>query len=359
MRTLIPCFILILISLNAYADNLYFSKYTGFGDFDKCSDAKRVFENDLAPINNDSDLKFCLHQFPDDISSYVYEISLANASNVEGRKMKYKDADGNNMTSDIVIWGIVWAYTDRLNYHFLELNCDNRKLDDLYDQRTIHYRIGYKNNGSEAILNDGVLYDRINLYDGYSKYKIVCSKEGKLEILCGTCKYEPLYQYQFDFECQASFGCYAGPGVTLNINKAVLRYELYNRPEMSEYNAESLRIIFSESSDELEGYWIYLDRNLKYRNIKLGGKYRLAIVKDENGYLILYVGGQQRNSGVWQPYSIKGKLYATDFLDTYNLIWYDTLNSEISDDTYVQLKDKKILEVHFPIFESSMRFVKE
>lgn len=358
MRTLLPYFIFIISVLNMNAENLYFSKYTGFGNFSDGTDICIQDEN-LVSYNKYFGNKFYLHRYPDDLKSYVFEISLANPSNIEGVKINYKDSDGKDKTTLHANWGIVWNYSDRLNYHFLRLSCNNQNLDDLYDQRSVEYKIGYQINGDEIIIKSGVILDNINLYDGYSKFKIVSSHNGNIEVFCGLDKYILLHQYSSETKDSVSFGYFSGSGITLKMNKAVFCYTQNNKPEITKYNKERLKNIFNNTTNNLEGYWTYLDRNIQNNNVKLGGKYRLAIVKDEESYIILYINGQQRENERWLPYSVKGRLYPTDFVDTYNLIWYDTLNTELSDDNYVQLVDNKILEVHFPILRSSIRFVKE
>ena len=61
----------------------------------------------------------------------------------------------------------------------------------------------------------------------------------------------------------------------------------------------------AESSDPIEGYWIYLDRSTDDRFFELGGKYTIAIIKEDAGYNVLYVDGAELYSGYWIPYMSK------------------------------------------------------
>lgn len=86
-------------------------------------------------------------------------------------------------------------------------------------------------------------------------------------------------------------------------------------------DTDELYRYLAESTDSLEGIWEFMERDISNPGVKLGGFYRLAVVKEGDGYTILYLDGKNTYSELWQPLYIKGNLKATRYLDHYDLEW--------------------------------------
>jgi hypothetical protein len=113
----------------------------------------------------------------------------------------------------------------------------------------------------------------------------------------------------------------------------------------------------ANSKDSIEGYWQYLDRNINAPTVLNGGYYDLAVVKSAEGYDILYVGGAEMYTALWQPLQVKGRLYETIFKDDFDLEWTDGRRSEVMNrDVYVSFEQNAIMTVHFPLLKSEVRF---
>ncbi len=127
---------------------------------------------------------------------------------------------------------------------------------------------------------------------------------------------------------------------------------------ISPWDAESISNYFSGAdTDELEGYWTYLDRENDERYCRLGGHYTVALIKDhEGGYHIYYVDGARVNSHKWQPGMLKGHLAPTIFDRHYNLTWYDSTFRRHSDETNAQFEQNSIMSLRFPLLDSTIRF---
>ena len=126
------------------------------------------------------------------------------------------------------------------------------------------------------------------------------------------------------------------------------------------YNADSLaRAVAGRPAPE--GVWSYLDRDISSPGSALGGRYRLAIVRNAEAgcYDIVYLGGAQVNAGAWKPGMKKGELRATVFEDNYDLVWYDSECSPIVNDGYADIEQGAILTVALPVQGAKIRFAKE
>ncbi len=127
------------------------------------------------------------------------------------------------------------------------------------------------------------------------------------------------------------------------------------------WSRETLDRYFASSSDDIEGYWQYLDRENDPLYARPGGRYVLAIVKavdSEDIYDILYVSGAETMASEWKPMMLKGRLIRTIFIDHYDLEWIDSTFEPIRRDIHAQISDRAILTLSFPLLKSTMRFSK-
>lgn len=113
----------------------------------------------------------------------------------------------------------------------------------------------------------------------------------------------------------------------------------------------------SVSSDSIEGYWEYLDRDINAPAIQLGGFYRVAVVRHNDAYFMLYLGGADKHSSLWKPLDVKAVLRPTVFLNNFDVSWIDSRRSDIlSVDVSASVTDGAILTLSFPLLKSSVRF---
>lgn len=120
---------------------------------------------------------------------------------------------------------------------------------------------------------------------------------------------------------------------------------------------EELERYLKESEDPAECQWRYLDRDTDQRLLNIGGDYRLATVRREDGgYDIVYLGGARVNSRFWNPLMIKGCLTPTPFAGHYDLLWYDAYGHAVDKDTNAMMETGAILTLNFPLQGGTVRF---
>ncbi|MCM1028261.1 MAG: hypothetical protein NC342_05155 [Pseudoflavonifractor sp.] len=109
------------------------------------------------------------------------------------------------------------------------------------------------------------------------------------------------------------------------------------------------------------GLYTYLDREADPAFVRLGGRYRLAIVPDpmeSSRLLILYMEGAEVSPTLWQPGMIKGHLSPTPFKGQYDLQWVDAHGKEIPSltDAYAIFDPAtRVITLRFPTLEASIR----
>ncbi len=150
-----------------------------------------------------------------------------------------------------------------------------------------------------------------------------------------------------------------GPGSRVAIERAVLTIgnEQQAVPTAT-WTRDALDAYFAGSDDPVEGYWKYLDRDMQDDWLRLGGRYVLAVVRNGDGYDLIYIDGAQVKKSMWQTGMFKGHMTKTIFGGNYDLTWIDATMEPIDEDAYATIENGVIMTMEFPIYKSQVRFVK-
>lgn len=168
------------------------------------------------------------------------------------------------------------------------------------------------------------------------------------------------------FECPykskdcSSFGFAAYPGADITLTDISffdLTPQSYEpHPNWSDTAMIEERI--NASDDPLEGYWMVFDRTLDESLLRLGGDYRLAIVKDNGRYLLIYLSGAKINPTFWKTGMVKAILNPDPYPDTYSVMWYDSEGMPLNKDIKAQRGEGDTLLLQFPYQSSTLRLRK-
>lgn len=127
----------------------------------------------------------------------------------------------------------------------------------------------------------------------------------------------------------------------------------------TKWSMDELTAYFRQSSDPVEGFWRYLDRENDPQYARPGGRYLLAVVKaadESGGYEIIYVDGAETRREQWRPMMRKGRLKPTVFVGHYDLEWIDSTFEPINRDIHAGISDGAILTLSFPLLKTTLRF---
>lgn len=124
-------------------------------------------------------------------------------------------------------------------------------------------------------------------------------------------------------------------------------------------STDDLDRYFADHRTGLEGYWEYLDRANDPELAVPGGRYTLALTAtSDGGYDIIYVAGAEVNAPDWHTGMLRGHLSPTQFADHFTLQWIDSDMRTISTDLHADFSTGSILSLQFPLYSSTLRFVK-
>ena len=137
-----------------------------------------------------------------------------------------------------------------------------------------------------------------------------------------------------------------GSGAKVELERSVLSFQQSSNVNVeTAWTVDSLNRHFEASKDPFEGYWVYLDREMEDKWLRLGGRYTIALVKTTAGYDVIYVDGAQVKKSNWHSGLLKGRLKNTTF-------------RPFSQDVYADFESGVILTLKFPVYNSQVRFSK-
>lgn len=346
--------IIILIGVQASSKTLYSFPGNGFASLTHVLEQTEnidiaISQNELS-IDNASSQEYLLQDSTSLPYNYTYSIIIANLNNTPKK---------NKTTST---WGIAFDIDEQGNKKIIELKSNNNDAyNDISTKQEITISLIDVKNGESRVVTSTKLDKSINLYQGHNTLTLSVH-DNTVTLLMGRKKTKKVFEAQIvrDYN-RTHLGILAGKGAKVSIQRALISYSDDNQYIVkTKWTSQELDDYFTKSVDPVEGYWVYLDRDLEDKIVKLGGKYRIALVKNENnGYDIIYLDGAQVNKSNWTCGLLKGKLYKTIFSGTYTALWIDSTFEPLSDDVQATIENGVILAIKLPVLKSQLRFSKE
>ena len=294
-------------------------------------------------------------------TAYRYQLRLANLNNKQGKTRSIK----NPMTGDKTLitspqWGLVFNYDEDGNYCAVVLSCDNNApYDDITDQRTMHVSLIQRSGSETTQLATTELKKGVSLEDDMNTV-CVDVDERSVTVSMGKNGLKQVLEANITRPTGPLLvGYLVGPGSRVALERAVLTIENENQVATTTlWTREALDEYFATSSDPVEGYWKYLDRDMEDKWLRLGGRYTLAVVRADDGYDLIYMDGAQVKKSLWKSGMLKGHMTQTIFSGNYDATWIDATLEPIEKDVQATIENGVILTLNFPVFKSQVRFSK-
>lgn len=346
-KSLFSIFLLIIISYATNAENIYLDTHSGFYPFKNASSTNLTIDNhsntaiiDTIKVNDDyKNLSFC--------------VRAANINNRQDKKYKYLDTDGKPTKAEFTQWGII-AFDQYQNRLEVRLHTDTSS-DWEY---TAEYCVK-----TEILLNDNIIYhttlnaSQIDLFTGENSIQLSDSDQN-ISIALGDRKLITLHTPEIKFDQCKYVGLIVYPATKIYTRRISLTYTPNHANRLTtKWDTQSINRHLSKSLDSLEGYYTYLDRNFDEDLLRLGGKYTVALIKNHQGYDLIYIEGADINQHQWHTGMIKATLKPTKFQKVFAMTWYDSQMLPLSKDVIVQF-DNNTMTINFPYQKSSLRLSK-
>lgn len=352
--------ILFLCNIKVCADTFYSTYLNDFEYFSKDS-ITSINSQNLRVSNIHSDDYIKVDTFPiDGDYTFKYNVRLANLHNEEGKQYTYFDDSGKKKKIGSTEYGVVWNYLDNNNYYAVLLSCSNSNIyDEIHDKRTMNIKVVHVINNNIHILKELNLEKFVDLYQGFNLVRIAYDGE-TTTIYIGHKNLKIIAQLtDIDYSSSKRFGYIAKKGSCVEIERIVIQTSpILTNALMTSWTQNLIDEHINSSNDPYEGYWSYLDRKLDNKKIRIGGKYKIALIKNGKDYDIIYISGSKVNNQSWKCGMLKGKLIHTIFTDNFNLVWYDSMKKPFDDDEYANFENGNILTLHFPLHDGQIRLYK-
>lgn len=365
---IIIALIIIVATLQARAFSIYNTKYNNFESINY-NKAASVTGDYLQLANNSAtNIVVIDSTHIDAFTSYKYYIKFANLHNKEGKSYKVTDAQGKSKKISSTECGLVFNYTS-LGCWRVAVSCSNSNLyNESVDSRTMTIKL-INDYGGSTVVKQATLDGGIDLDEGYN-YLGVTVEENTISVKIGEDQLKEVLSYHLsatDIEASTGIpsvkvGYFVGPGAMISIERTVLSFndqQQYPATKLeTQWTREALDRHFANSRNPYEGYWTYLDRDMEDQWLRLGGKYTIALVENENGYDVIYVDGAQVKKSMWHIGMKKAEMTQTIFTDNFTGKWFDATLEPITDDVFVTFESGVILNFNFPVYKSQIRFSK-
>ena len=186
-------------------------------------------------------------------------------------------------------------------------------------------------------------------------FKLAVSN-GEMFLAGGLHTPEPLLSMQLPEGFRPdSIGFYLAPGASISPDFVRLSSSSLS-PFLTPWDDPDLLNEYLQASlDWLEGYWQPLDRSLDEALLRLGGDYRFALVRAENGYDLIYLSGAKINPDAWRRGMLKASLRPSGIKDVWNIVWYDSMHAPLSHELKAQFDNNGTLSIQFPYQNSQLR----
>lgn len=293
--------------------------------------------------------------------NYSYTVKLSNQHNKPGKAYKYFDIKGTKTTKE-THWGMALDVQPNGDKFIVDVCCTNTNLyDDLNDKRLMNISLYSVVNNTTTLIASKSLSKDVNLYDGDNTITAVL--EGN-EIIVYTGNKTKKQVFKSTVERSSniknSVGIVIGRGTEVKINRTMTNFTISNEViAPTQWTIEKLKDHFEQSSNPVEGFWTYLDRDVEDKWMRIGGRYTIALVEtDEGNYDIIYCDGAQVKKNDWQAGMLKGKMTKTLFNNVFNGMWVDATFEPINEDVQYSIENAVILTLKLPVYKSQIRFSK-
>ncbi|MBQ9555796.1 MAG: hypothetical protein IJV05_06195 [Muribaculaceae bacterium] len=294
-------------------------------------------------------------------AAYRYQLRLANLNNKQGKSISVKNPmTGGKTQLTSTQWGLVFNRDELGNYCAVVLSCDNSApLDDIMDVRSMLVSLIQNIDGTVNTLATTTVTHGVSLEDGLNTISVDVGPSS-VRVSLGKSELSQLLEAQVTRPAgPVQVGYLVGPGASVSIDRAVLTIDGSGQAAVtpSTWTRQSLDQHLAQSTDPLEGYWNYLDRDMQDDWLRLGGRYTLATVRTADGYDLIYIDGAQVMKSQWQTGMVKGHISRTIFGGNYDLTWTDATMEPIGgQDAYATIEGGSILTLYFPVYKSQVRF---
>ncbi len=332
---------LLLLFLGVHLAGYTFAEtwYTGQSDFRHATFENNILQDHNSQAGFDVVNTVMTPIYPGSNTRPIISLRLTNLNHIVEKKYPVYELlpTGEKKESRVKnpMWGVVWGYGDRENFHALLLRSGERDPFEL-NPPTLQYRIITVIEGDtlpHTPWQEIPTEEYINPESGYNEL-LINPINGGFELFIGEDAAYRLGICRDDRLFGERAGVYIGSGAHILLKEWVVssapyieRTPYWEPQQLSQYLKEI------HNTDPYLGIYEILGSESNNLNMRLGGDYKLALVSERDRLLLLYLSGAQRATDQWKAGMIKAILTPTDNPVIFNMVWYDSNHRLIQEGT--------------------------
>lgn len=322
--------------------SLYLNKERGFAPL--ADNDTACFISSGGPVDS---ARFLALGNPDE---FTLAFRCENLHSSVGKRYRYLAPEGAESRKAFPAWQILLKNNRKTVA--ISINTIDNHTDETLSVPAICFNVsGVPGSSEKTLLKSG-----FDLYGGENSFSLRYS-EGEIYLRGGNREYNPVLQLHVP-ERFDSIGFGATPGAMIRIDDLSLEYGLPKASiEDTGLDLDSIENKLLNSIDPIEGVWEEFDRSLDESKLRMGGRYRLAIIKAPEGYSIVYLSGAVKNPTLWKRGMVKGTLLKTSFPDVYDIEWKSVGGGKVDGEIKAQ-REGSVIAIQFPYHNSTLRLRK-
>lgn len=335
---------------------VYLNSSRGFGELEQYGIDKRSGKSECLQIGSASadTVTACLPIGK--ASAFSLAFRLADAHGAFRKSYLYQCDDGSSKKVEYPGWGIVLSGKGH-SLHLAIRNVDDG-FGELYPpaMQISAFRDG-KLCAESRIVSD------LDMFEGWNSFKL--SYNGNdCRLAGGSRVYNDLMALNFEGFEPDSVGWFVPPAGLIGVDYISLDIEestenLADNPYSHFADPDVRQSYFARSVDLMEGEWGIFDRMLEDKSLRPGGDYRLAVVRSDNGYALVYLEGAVKNADKWTAGMLKGRLLDTGYDNIFDVEWLDPAACRLHGEIKAQFSKPDLLTLHFADHASTLRLRKD
>lgn len=280
-----------------------------------------------------------------------WQFRAANRHACQGKRYGYDDGSGKISKCSYPAWGIVMKGGGETTVISFKTHDD--RFDETYSSPYVEMCVKV---GDEVCERKKIFSD-FDLYHGENAFQLLIGADG-WKLRGGNRNYKDLAEYEAVGMKPDSIGYAVWPGGELEIDHVSVEFSgTEETAPVTQYSdIKEIGEYLSRSVDPMEGIWAVYDRMLEDNYLRMGGDYRLAIIRAVSGYDLIYVDGAIRNPDKWSVGMRKGRLLTGPFSDVYDVEWIG-VSGEVIGGIKAQYEEP-LLKLFFPEQSSELRLKK-